>query len=66
MNKYQAAFLAEYTNGILDKYPDVDEVLQAHHIPKVHARKITKAFDMIFQVNQSCIPNKPGPKQKQQ
>ena len=54
MNKYQKEVLANYTCGILDRYPDMDEYLQSHGIDERLLKKMKKAFDLIYEVNQEC------------
>jgi len=55
MNKQQKEMLATYTCGILDRYDGMEEHLKAHGIPKELIKKMNKAFDLIFEVNQSSF-----------
>lgn len=55
MNKEQKEILAMFTCGILDKYDDYETYLSSHGIDKKYINKISKAFDLIFEVNQICF-----------
>jgi len=55
MNKKQIEFLKSYTCGILEKYEDIDAIMKSHGIQKKHIKKMNNAFDLIFEVNQSCF-----------
>lgn len=58
MNKEQKENLRLVTCGILDRYSDMDEFLEVNKVPKKLVKKINKALDLIFEVNQSCIDDK--------
>jgi len=60
MNEEQIVFLKSYTCGILDRHQDVDELMKSHGIPKKHIKKINDAFDLIYEVNQSCFTKNNG------
>ena len=58
MNREQKDFLAHYTCEIIERYENIDNVLKTHGIPKTHIKKLNKALDMIFEVNQCCFNKK--------
>lgn len=58
MNKEQKEMLASYTCHILDSYPDMEEYLKEHGIPKEYIEKMNEAFNLIFEVNQCCFKKK--------
>lgn len=58
MNEYQKQFVASKTCYILDCHPNIEEQFLAHGIPQELTDKITKAFDLIFEVNQACQEEK--------
>lgn len=64
MTEQQRQYLASKTCYILDSQADLEDQLAAHGIPLKLRKKITKALDLIFQVNQSChtIADKDGTK----
>ncbi len=55
MNQQQKEFLAALTCGILDKYDHIEINLESHGIPKRLINKMSKAFNLIFEVNQECV-----------
>jgi hypothetical protein len=55
MTKEQKERLANLTCYILDTHPDIEEKLNGMGIPKHLVDKITKAFDLIYEVNQECF-----------
>jgi hypothetical protein len=55
MNKDQKELLAKYTSHILENYADAEIVLKLAGIPKKYIKKINKALDLIFEVNQDCF-----------
>lgn len=55
MNVEQRTFLAHYTCEIIERYDGLEDVLKSHDIPKKHIKKISKALDVIFDVNQCCF-----------
>lgn len=55
MNAGQKDYLKSVTCNILERYSELEDNLKAHGIPKKHVKKIGKALDLIFEVNQACL-----------
>lgn len=60
INKQQKEVLATLSCGILDRYDNIEEHLKSHGIPKPLIKKMSKAMDLIFEVNQSCFAKNNG------
>jgi hypothetical protein len=60
MNKEQKDFLAHYTCKIIDEQMNMEEVMKSHGIPKNLIKKMSKAIDMIYEVNQYCFAKNNG------
>lgn len=58
MNKQQRDVLAGYTCNILERNVDMEDYLAAHGIPKSLIDKMSKAMDLIYEVNQVCFNKK--------
>lgn len=58
MTHGQKSFLANYTCGILDSYASMEDDLKAHSIDENVISQMSMAFDLIFDVNQTCHKKK--------
>lgn len=60
MTKKQKKIVALYTCNILDNsyVSEMEEYLVPHKIPKKVINKLSKAFSLILEVNQSCFDKK--------
>jgi len=54
MNEKQKEYVRSITCYILEKNTDLIEDLETHGIPKKLIKKIDKALDLIFEVNQEA------------
>lgn len=54
MNVEQLQVLKSVTCGILDRNADVEEILKSSGINKRLINKVSKALDLIFEVNQTA------------
>ena len=58
MNNQQKDYLKNITCKMLDQHSDIEGSLKEQGIPSSLVKKMGKAFDLIFEVNQSCFPKK--------
>lgn len=58
MNQEEREHLLKFTCHIIEKYDAVEEKFKAGGLPKKWIKKLDKAFDLIYEVNQKCFDKK--------